>query len=239
MVKIHIKKKSFTGLYIIILTLLLIISSSITSVISASVLPDGFIYIKEYIPDIKIELRYYTSHNFIGERVGGYTKPVGILTKKASISLAKVQSELERFGLGLKIYDAYRPQTAVNYFVEWANDLSDIRMKEEFYPNVAKENLFKDEYIADRSSHSRGSTVDLTVISLETGAELDMGSDYDFFGPESWPTYPDITSQQRGNRLLLQSLMAKYGFTPYPKEWWHFTLENEPFPDTYFDFPVE
>lgn len=234
----RIKQKILTGLYNI-LTLFLIFVSTHTSVISASVLPDGFTYIKEHIPDIEIELRYYTSCNFIGERIRGYNKPAGILTIKAAASLAKVQSELEEFGLGLKIYDAYRPQTAVNHFVEWANDLSDIRMKAEFYPNVAKENLFKEDYIADRSSHSRGSTVDLTVMSLDTGTELDMGSSYDFFGPESWPTYPDLTPQQRSNRLLLQSLMTKYGFTPYPKEWWHFTLENEPFPDTYFDFPVE
>ena len=232
-------QKIHAGLYINILAFLLVFVLPGNSANSLSVLPDGFTYIKEYIPDIKIELRYYTSNNFIGERIRGYNKPAGILTKKAAISLAKVQSELEDFGLGLKIYDAYRPQTAVNHFVEWAKNLSDIRMKPEFYPGVAKENLFKEGYISERSSHSRGSTVDLTVISLETGAELDMGSSYDFFGTESWPTYPDITQQQRSNRLLLQSLMTKYGFLPYPREWWHFTLENEPYPDTYFDFPVE
>jgi D-alanyl-D-alanine dipeptidase len=202
-------------------------------------LPVGFIDVDQIIPNIKIELRYYTAHNFIGERIEGYLKPKCILTKEAANTLKKVQTELELFGLGLKIFDAYRPQRAVDHFVQWAKDLTDIEMKAEFYPNVKKENLFKEDYIADRSSHSRGSTVDLTIISLQTNEELDMGSGYDFFSPESWPNFEGINLTQRSNRMLLQTLMIKHGFKPYPKEWWHFTLKNEPFPNTYFNFPIQ
>jgi len=205
-------------------------------------LPNGFVYIDDVIPDIKLDLRYYTAHNFIGERIDGYVKPRGIVTSKAADALAKVQQELRPFGLSLKIFDAYRPQRAVDHFVRWAEDLTDTRMKAEYYPNTDKENLFRDEYIAARSSHTRGSTVDLTIVSMgkvTNESSLDMGSGYDFFGPESWPSYAHITAVQRANRLLLRSLMINNGFKPYPKEWWHFTLEDEPYPDTWFNFPVQ
>ena len=204
-------------------------------------LPDGFVYIDVVIPDIKLELRYHTGHNFVGERIDGYFKPRGILTYKAAEALAKVQQELRPFGLGLKIFDAYRPQRAVDHFVRWAEDLADTQTKAEFYPNTEKKNLFRDKYIAARSSHTRGSTVDLTIVSLDeaTGdSSLDMGSGYDFFGSESWPHYADITIAQRAHRLLLRTLMIRFGFKPYAKEWWHFTLVDEPFPYTWFDFPV-
>lgn len=202
---------------------------------------DGFVYCDAVIPDIRLELRYATAHNFVGERIDGYQRPACILTRQAALALRKVQEELRRFGLGLKIFDAYRPQRAVDHFVRWARDLNDTRMKSEFYPRVEKGNLFRDDYIAARSGHSRGSTVDLTIVSLtgETaGRELDMGTGFDFFGPESWPDHPGMTPGQRANRLLLRTVMRKQGFRPYSKEWWHFTLEREPFPDTYFDFPV-
>jgi len=204
-------------------------------------LPSGFVYVRDIIPDVEVELRYYTDHNFIGDRIDGYMEPKCILTKQATEALSKVQEELRLFGLGLKIYDAYRPQRSVDHFVRWAKDLSDIRMKKEFYPNVDKENLFKEEYIAEKSSHSRGSTVDLTIVPLDAQtpeAELDMGSGFDFFGPESWPDYPHIASSLRAHRMLLQVVMKKHGFKPYPKEWWHFTLIDEPFPETYFNFPI-
>ncbi len=221
------------------LTFLILVSlQSCAANISPS-LPDGFVYIEQMIPDITTEIRYYTGHNFVGERINGYLKPRCILTRDATDQLKKVQIELRKSGLGLKIFDAYRPQKAVDHFVLWAKDHNDIKMKTEFYPNVKKENLFKEGYIASKSSHSRGSTVDLTIISLKTHKALDMGSNYDFFGPASWLNYPDITPLQRSNRNLLRSLMTKYGFNPYPQEWWHFTLKNEPFPDTYFDFPVQ
>lgn len=199
------------------------------------------VHVDEAFPGIYVELRYYTDHNFIGDRIDGYTAPRCILTQEAAKALRGVQEDLGRFALGLKIYDAYRPQRAVDHFVRWAENLGDLRMKKEFYPNVDKENLFRDGYIAKRSSHSRGSTVDLTIVSLDArspGAELDMGSAFDYFGPQSWTDNVEIDPGQRANRILLQEVMKKHGFKPYDKEWWHFTLANEPYPDTYFDFPI-
>ncbi len=204
-------------------------------------LPKGFVYLADHVPSIVIDLRYYTENNFLGCRVDGYVNPRCIITRDAAESLKGVQEELKPFGLGLKVFDAYRPQRAVNHFVRWAKDLGDTAKKQGYYPRVKKENLFKDGYIASRSGHTRGSTVDLTIISLETsdqGHELDMGSPFDFFGPESWPDNPRMSSSQRAHRLLLRMFMEKHGFKPYAKEWWHFTLKKEPFPDTYFDFPI-
>jgi D-alanyl-D-alanine dipeptidase len=204
-------------------------------------LPKGFVYLDRVVPGIRLDLRYATAHNFVGERIDGYQEPRCILTREAALALGNVQAELKPFGLGLKVFDAYRPQRAVDHFVRWARNRDDIRMKAEFYPGVAKEHLFRDDYIAARSGHSRGSTVDLTIVALsgdKAGQELDMGTGFDFFGPESWPDHPGMVPGQRANRLLLQVVMKKHGFRPYPKEWWHFTLEREPFPETYFDFPV-
>jgi len=206
-------------------------------------LPDGFVYCEAAVPGIVTEMRYATAHNFTGAPVEGYLKPRCILTGKAALALKGVQDELRPFGLGLKVFDAYRPQRAVDNFVRWAKDVDDTRMKREFYPEVSKKDLFVEDYIAARSGHSRGSTVDLTLVALNgsvaAGRELDMGTPFDFFGPESWPAHADLAPQQRANRLLLQQLMRKAGFRPYSKEWWHFTLELEPFPDTYFNFPVQ
>lgn len=205
-------------------------------------LPKGFVYVDEVIPDIIIELRYYSGHSFVGETVDGYLKPRCILTREAAEALTKVQKALRPFGLGLKVFDAYRPQQAVDHFVRWAKDLDDTRMKQEFYPEVDKRNLFKDGYIASRSSHSRGSTVDLTIVSLQSGGppkELDMGTGFDFFGPESWPHHSGTPADRRAHRMLLHILMEMNGFEFYPKEWWHFTLKNEPFPESYFNFPIQ
>jgi D-alanyl-D-alanine dipeptidase len=205
-------------------------------------LPEGFVYVDTVIPAVVIELRYYTDHNFVGEQIDGYLKPRCILTKEAANALLQVQEELKPFGLGLKIFDAYRPQQAVDHFVRWANNLEDTRTKAEFYPDINKNSLIKDGYIAARSSHSRGSTVDLTIISLQpeaVGKELDMGTGFDFFGPPSWPNFSGLPPSQRAHRMLLHVLMKKHGFTPYTEEWWHFTLKNEPFPETYFNFLVQ
>jgi len=205
-------------------------------------LPKGFVYVDELIPDLRLDLRYTGAHNFVGERIDGYRKPRCILSREAAEALKKVQEELRRFGLGVKVFDAYRPQMAVDHFVRWANDVKDTRMKAEFYPDVDKKDLFKDGYIAAKSGHSRGSTVDLTIVSLtgdEGGRELDMGSGFDLFGPRSWPDYPGVASPCRAHRMLLQLLMEKHGFKPYPQEWWHFTLKGEPWPETYFNFPVQ
>ncbi len=206
---------------------------------SASALPKGFVYVDNTIADVRLEIRYSTRHNFTGETIDGYQAPQAILSVEAAEALRAVQQELGDFRLGLLIFDAYRPQQAVDHFVRWAKNLDDTRMKQEFYPDVDKEDLFREEYIAARSSHTRGSTVDLTIVNLQDGEALDMGSAFDFFGRESWPDYPDLTATQHAHRMLLHEIMVMHGFIPYPKEWWHFTLANEPYPDTYFNFPVE
>jgi len=204
-----------------------------------SQLPKGFVYADQVIPNLEVELRYYSDNNFVGKRIDGYLSDTLILTYDAALALVKVQEELQQKNLRLKIYDGYRPQRAVNHFILWARDLNDTINKKYFYPNVAKADLFKQEYIATRSGHSKGSTVDLTIINTVTKTELDMGSPYDFFGHQSWVNYQAITPKQKANRYLLQQVMLKYGFRNYPKEWWHFTLKNEPFPKTYFDFVIK
>lgn len=207
--------------------------------VPALALPPGFVYLDEAIPTLRLELRYATDDNFVGRPIDGYTRPRAILSTEAAHALLKVQNELADFKLGIKVFDAYRPQRAVDDFMRWAADPADQRKKADYYPHVDKSDLFNQKYLAERSGHSRGSTVDLTLVSLDDGQPLDMGGNYDHFGPESWPTSTVPTAAQRANRMLLQTLMTKYGFVPYPQEWWHFTLKEEPFPDRYFDFPVE
>lgn len=202
-------------------------------------LPEGFVYVKSIIPDLDVELLYNTSNNFVGKRIDGYRSNKLILTKQAALALKQVQEILQDRNLCLKVYDGYRPQRAVNHFMRWAKDLNDTINKQAFYPDVDKLDLFVEEYIAARSGHSKGSTVDVTIINGNTGEPLDMGSNYDFFGEASWVNYKDITELQKANRQLLQEVMLKFGFKNYPKEWWHFTLKDEPFPDTYFNFPVK
>lgn len=203
--------------------------------------PPGFVDALQAVPGVEIDLRYLSSDNFVGEPIDGYRQERCYMTVEAAAALRGVQLELAGFGLGLKVFDAYRPQQAVDHFVRWAADLGDTKMKARYYPAVRKAHLFRDGYIAARSGHSRGSTVDLTLVTLnETNvSELDMGTRWDFFGPESWPSSDAVTPQQRANRMLLQSLMVKHGFRPIDEEWWHFTLVDEPFPETYFDFVVE
>jgi D-alanyl-D-alanine dipeptidase len=201
----------------------------------------GFVDVSEAVSGASIELRYHSPDNFVGKRINGYEADSAFITKKAAQALSNVQQELEQFSLGLKIFDAYRPQRAVDHFVRWAADLDDTEMKAKYYPEVAKEGLFRDGYIAARSGHSRGSTVDLTIVSLDSGnpVELDMGTGWDYFGPKSWPASMEVSPQQRANRMLLQRLMVKHGFKPLAEEWWHFTLVDEPFPETYFDFVIK
>lgn len=211
----------------------------VISAIAFAQLPKGFVYVEKIIPNIKVELRYITTNNFVGKPIEGYIANKLILTKETTVALKSVQDELKTYGFSLKVYDAYRPQRAVNHFMRWAKDLNDTINKQEFYPNVKKSNLFKEGYIASRSGHSRGSTLDITIIDNITSEELDMGSAYDFFGEVSWVNYKGISEAQQANRLLLQTVMEKHGFINYPKEWWHFTLQNEPFPETYFDFEID
>ncbi|MDG1730118.1 MAG: M15 family metallopeptidase [Algibacter sp.] len=202
-------------------------------------LPKGFVYVKDIIPDLEVELRYFTSNNFVGKPIEGYYSNKLILTEETAKALKLVHEALQENNLCLKVYDGFRPQRAVNQFVKWAKDLNDTINKHTFYPKVKKRNLFKAGYIASSSGHSRGSTVDLTIVDGNTGMPLDMGSLYDFFGQESWVNYKNITERQKANRQLLQTYMLKFGFRNYPKEWWHFTLRAEPFRDTYFDFAIK
>lgn len=209
------------------------------NLLSFAQLPEGFVYVKDVIPDLKVELRYSSSKNFIGKVIDGYQSDKLILTEAATNSLKLVQQELEQQDMCLLVFDGYRPQRAVNHFMRWAKDLNDTINKQRFYPDVPKKDLFKEDYIASRSGHSKGSTVDVTIINAKTNKPLDMGSEYDFFGKQSWISYEGISEKQKKNRQLLQAVMLKHGFKNYLKEWWHFTLNDEPFPDMYFDFPVK
>ena len=197
-----------------------------------------FVVLADYVPGIIQEIRYYSTYNFIGDRIDGYEEPCALLTKEAARALKTVANEANVLGYRLKIFDTYRPARAVKHFVLWGIEDMDLRMKPYFYPDLEKQELFIKGYIASQSSHSRGSTVDLTLFDMKTGREVDMGSPFDMFSEVSHPDYSGITEEQFENRILLSSLMMKAGFVPIDCEWWHFTLENEPFPDTYFDFPV-
>ena len=198
----------------------------------------GFVSVGEEIPDILLDIRYYSSFNFIGERIDGYEEPAALLTREAAQALKEAGSEAKKHGFRLKVFDAYRPQKAVDHFVRWAKNPEDIRMKEYFYPELEKKDIIPLGYIAEHSGHSRGSTVDLTLFDMAAQQDLDMGGTFDYFGELSHPDYCGVSETQHANRMLLQKLMVKHGFRPLETEWWHFTLENEPWPDTYFTFPV-
>lgn len=200
--------------------------------------PSGFVLLSDLVPNIIQEIRYFSTYNFIGERIDGYEEPCAILTVEAARALKAVSNELFVQGYRIKVFDAYRPACAVKQFVLWGIEDQDIRMKPYFYPDLQKQDLFAEGYIARLSSHSRGSTVDLTLLDMKTGKEVDMGSPFDLFSEKSHPGYKGITDEQYENRMLLQHVMVRNGFVPIDCEWWHFTLKNEPYPDTYFEFPV-
>ena len=200
--------------------------------------PSGFVILADAVPGIVQEIRYYSSYNFIGERIDGYEEPCALLTREAARALKAVSNEAIVYGYRLKVFDAYRPAGAVRQFVLWGIEDTDIRMKPYFYPDLDKTSLFEEGYIASKSGHSRGSTVDLTLLDMKTGKEADMGSPFDLFSEVSHPDYRGITDEQYENRMFLRNAMVRHGFVPIDCEWWHFTLENEPYPDTYFEFPV-
>jgi D-alanyl-D-alanine dipeptidase len=189
------------------------------------------------VPGMVVDMRYAGSHNFVGRPIDGYQAPRCLLTQPAADALAEAARDLAERGLRIKVFDCYRPARAVADFVRWARDWRDQAAKAEFYPDVDKRTLFRDGYIASHSGHSRGSTIDMTLARAD-GTELDMGTPFDFFSPKSWPAASNITAEQRANRMRLAAAMQRHGFRAYPKEWWHFTLRNEPFPDTYFNMPV-
>jgi D-alanyl-D-alanine dipeptidase len=198
----------------------------------------GFAYAERMIPGLLLDMKYVGDDNFLGRPVAGYAAPSCLLTTDTVVALARAQQRLQEFGLGLKVFDCYRPKRAVADFVAWAKDLSDQSRKAEHYPNVDKTRLFDLGYIAERSGHSRGSTVDLTLVDARDGKEVDMGGQYDLFDTASWPSDQTVSTQARANRMLLQDVMGEAGFKPLKEEWWHFTLRDEPYPQTYFDFPV-
>ncbi|MFH1057903.1 MAG: M15 family metallopeptidase [Pseudomonadota bacterium] len=223
--------------------------------------PADFVDVGEYVPGVQLDIRYFTAHNFVGAPIAGYQAPKCLLTRRAAQALALVQNDLAAFGLALKIYDCYRPQRAVDHFVRWAQDPADVLTRQEFYPTLDKKVLFPQGYIAERSGHSRGSTLDLTIVPLPTPAQpawdaalqvecfkpasqrfgdngLDMGTGFDCFHTLSHARSQEVGPEQRARRALLATLMDRYGFKGLTEEWWHFTLRDEPYPDTYFDFPV-
>ena len=200
--------------------------------------PSGFVLLSDYVPQIIQEIRYFSTYNFIGDRIDGYEEPCAIITVEAARALKNVSNELFVQGYRLKVFDAYRPACAVKHFVLWGIEDQDVRMKPYFYPDLQKQELFAKGYIAKLSSHSRGSTIDLTLLDMQSGKEVDMGGPFDLFDERSHPDYKGITEEQCENRMLLQNVMVRNGFAPIDCEWWHFTLKNEPYPDTYFEFPV-
>jgi D-alanyl-D-alanine dipeptidase len=227
-------KKLFVRIFSILISVFLL-QKSYCQEIS---IPDFFVDVSKELPSVELEIRYFSENNFIGSVIEGYKAPKAYLTKQAFSKLVLAQQEFLRLGYRIKIFDAYRPQRAVDHFVRWAKDEKDTLMKSQFYPNVAKKDLFKLDYIASKSGHSRGSTLDLTLVNIKTGKEIDMGSSYDYFGKISWPFAKAISENQKENRMLLRRIMLVNGFKPYVCEWWHFTLKNEPYPETYFNFPV-
>lgn len=199
----------------------------------------GFVEVGQAAEDVILEMRYYSTYNFVGRRVTGYEAPVALLTREAASALKEAAEDFQAQGYRLKIFDAYRPQRAVDCFVEWASDGEATEMKEYFYPREEKSQLLG-RYIATKSGHSRGSTVDVTLVDMKSGRELDMGGGFDLFDARSYSAYTDgLTQEQRDNRAILRQGMTEHGFKGIQSEWWHFTLKDEPYPDTYFDFPVE
>ena len=201
-------------------------------------LPPAFVDVSGVVPGLVVDLRYLGTNNFVGARIDGYEKPVCYLTRPTAEALANVQRDLAAKGLGLKVFDCYRPARAVAHFARWARAIDDVKMKPRFYPGEDKRHLFSRGYLASRSGHSRGSTVDLTLVTLADGAELDMGTPFDFFSVRSWPGNRTVSIDAQRNRRVLGDAMRQRGFLSHSKEWWHFTLRREPFPDTYFDFAV-
>ena len=249
--------------FITVFALFVTVGLHFVSKAPASGIPEGFVDVGTFIPGIPLDIRYYTAHNFVGRPIDGYHAPKCFLTRQAAEALQRVQEELKEFSLSLKIYDGYRPQRAVDDFVSWSKDAVDTKMKKEFYSFTRKGRLFKEGYIAPRSSHSRGSAVDVTIVPIPLPPQeeytegqdlcechlpveerfgdnsLDMGTGYDCFHIFSWTGSRRIGPQQRANRFLLKTLMERHGFVNFDREWWHFKLKDEPFPNTYFDFPIE
>ena len=197
-----------------------------------------FVLLSDYVPSIIQEIRYFSTYNFVGERINGYEEPCAIISKEAARALQSAANMFNAQGYRIKVFDAYRPARAVKHFILWGIEDLDLRMKPYFYPELQKHELFEKGYVASQSSHSRGSAIDLTLVDMSSGKEVDMGSPFDLFSPKSHPDFMGIDKSQYNNRMLLQKIMVENGFEPLDCEWWHFKLKDEPFPETYFDFPV-
>ncbi|KAF7764839.1 D-alanyl-D-alanine dipeptidase [Pseudoalteromonas citrea] len=208
------------------------------SYIALSVQAKDLYDVKKAIPSLVTDIRYFGTDNFVGTAIDGYSAPKCLLSLSAVAALKVAQTSAQQFGLSLKVYDCYRPQRAVDHFVKWAEDLNDTKNKAKFYPEVDKSALFELGYIAAKSGHSRGSTLDVTLIDARSGVELDMGTSWDYFSPLSWPSSTKVNTQQRANRMLLAKVMLNSGFKGLKEEWWHFTLSNEPFKTQYFDVEI-
>ena len=252
----YVRCSLITAFFVCILTMISCRTSK-TSLASSTNDSREFVTLTDAVPDALLEIRYFSTYNFVGTRIDGYEEPTALLTRKAAECLRAVSDDVKAMGYRLKIYDAYRPQKGVDHFVRWAANIPDTLMKRYFYPDLSKSVLFEQEYIYERSGHTRGSTVDLTLFDMATEKELDMGGTFDWFGPESHPDFcgnpitgeytgdnskspvgRSITAQQFANRMILRQAMLRHGFKAIDTEWWHFTLKDEPFPDTYFTFPV-
>ncbi len=209
-------------------------------------MPAGFVDAAAVVDGLVVDMHYFGEDNFVGARIDGYEGARCLLSRQAATALARVQQDLAPQGFGLKVFDCYRPTRAVAHFVRWARDIKDVKRKADFYPDVDKRDLFRLGYISNRSGHSRGSTVDLTLVRLGPGqpraevapVEVDMGTRFDFFGVQSWPSSKAVSAEAQASRKILAAAMRRGGFTPYDREWWHFTLRGEPYRDTYFNFPV-
>ena len=218
---------------IFIIIILIFYSTSFNNNLEA-----GFVYLNDIDDSIVVNLKYYSSENFTGQFVEGYHSNNAILTKESALALSKAQDDFNKLGYSLILYDAYRPQRAVDFFVQWSKNLNDTINKRIYYPNIKKSELFELGYIAYKSGHSRGSTVDVSLVEISTNKVLDMGTVFDYFGVESHTFFDDISEKQKSNRLILYEIMSNNGFKNYSKEWWHFTLKNEPY-QKYFDFLVK
>jgi D-alanyl-D-alanine dipeptidase len=223
------------------LALLSTLSAQAQPIPAHAQMPAGFVDAATVVDGLVVDMRYFSDDNFVGARIDGYEAARCLLTRQAAAALARVQQDLATQGFGLKVFDCYRPTRAVAHFVRWARDIKDVKRKADFYPDVDKRDLFRLGYISNRSGHSRGSTVDLSMVRLGQGApvEVDMGTGFDFFGVQSWPSSKAVSAQAQANRRTLAAAMRRGGFYPYDREWWHFTLRGEPYRDTYFNFVVK
>ena len=229
---------SIVAIFLIALIVIILVVTLEDEKIPEDMDHSGFVIVNDVVPDVLLELRYFTSFNFAGARIDGYEEPVALLTKEAAEKLKIASEKFKEKDLIIKIWDTYRPRRAVEHFVRWRNDENDDKMKEYFFPDLTKKEVFEQGFIAEKSGHSRGSTIDMTLVYKKNGTALDFGTGFDFFGERAHTNSTLVTEEQKNNRDYLKTIMEESGFVNLPEEWWHYTLKDEPFPETYFNFPV-